>query len=271
MIPREILARVPGGEGGAVPLAVQPLGQGTLNRAFLVTSRAGRFVVRLDRPAGEIPGVDRERERLLHACAAQAGLAPRLHATGLGFTVTEYVEGRAFVPGDFTAASSAAALAEALARLHALAVPCLPVFDLAAVARDYAARIEAQEPAAAPAITRELEALDREVACSKPAARAPAIVHMDLHHTNVIVSRSAVLLDWEFAQVGDPLLDLACWLAYYPAAAPQADELLARTSLAGAASGEMLASLASAFARLTVLWHRALGPRAGGIRRSSAD
>lgn len=273
MIPEEILAQVPGVARGAAPLAVQRLGQGTLNRAFLVTSNVGRFVVRLDRSAEEIPGVDRGRERLLQGYAAAAGLAPSICAAGEGFVVTRYAEGPTYEPGDLTDAAGIAALGATLARLHAIPAPGLEPFDLPTMARDYAALIAAREPGATDELARELELIGREVAHAHATARGVAIVHLDLHHTNVVAGERAVLLDWEFAQVGDPLLDLACWLAYYPAAALRAQELLARTGLADSASAEMLASLAAAFARLTALWLRALGAktRTGGIGRSSAD
>ena len=52
--------------------------------------------------------------------------------------------------------------------------------------------------------------------------------------------RAALLLDWEYAAVADPLFDLACMLAYYPQAAAHADALLDSSRLAGLGTAEML-------------------------------
>lgn len=279
MIPAWILAQVPGLKDARVPGKIHALGAGTVNRAFLVETEAGRFVVRLDRAAMEVPGVDRTRERLLHACAARAGLAPEICVGGEGFTVTRYVEGRGFEPGDFVSLAGIATLGQALMRVHALAPPVLASPDPVAMARSYAERIVARDPEAAGALGRELEALAREVERSRPGERPKTIVHLDLHHDNVIAGAQVVLLDWEFAQVGDPLLDLAGWLAYYPQAATLAPLLLEHSGLQASASVGMLLSLAAAFGRLTALWYEALEcpvreareSGAGGIRSSSAD
>ena len=61
--------------------------------------------------------------------------------------------------------------------------------------------------------------------------RAPAIVHSDLHHGNVLTADRVYFIDWEYAQVGDPLLDLACIMAYYPRAMPHGALLLEAAGL----------------------------------------
>ena len=46
----------------------------------------------------------------------------------------------------------------------------------------------------------------------KPAERPPVLVHADFHYGNMLFRDGQVvaLLDWEIAQLGQPLLDLAC-------------------------------------------------------------
>jgi len=46
----------------------------------------------------------------------------------------------------------------------------------------------------------------------KPAERPPVLVHADFHYGNMLFRHGQVvaLLDWEIAQLGQPLLDLAC-------------------------------------------------------------
>jgi len=88
--------------------------------------------------------------------------------------------------------------------------------------------------------------------------RAPSIVHCDLHHGNVITADRVYFIDWEYAQVGDPLFDLACVMAYYPRAMAHGALLLEASGLADVgATPAMLAELTNVFTLLTYLWYRA--------------
>jgi aminoglycoside phosphotransferase (APT) family kinase protein len=59
---------------------------------------------------------------------------------------------------------------------------------------------------------RAPEELTGEAPASRPPERAPVLVHADFHYGNMLFrdGRVVALLDWEIAQVGQPLLDLAC-------------------------------------------------------------
>jgi thiamine kinase-like enzyme len=87
----------------------------------------------------------------------------------------------------------------------------------------------------------------------------PAIVHGDLTHANVLDGRQLWLLDWEYAQCADPAYDVACVLAYSPAARQQAPQLLAAAGLPGAGPRERLADAILVYEGLTRLWHLARG------------
>lgn len=56
-----------------------------------------------------------------------------------------------------------------------------------------------------------------------PESSAPGIIHNDLKLDNVVLDREdpmkvVGILDWEMTTLGDPLMDLACTLAYWPQA-----------------------------------------------------
>jgi thiamine kinase-like enzyme len=87
----------------------------------------------------------------------------------------------------------------------------------------------------------------------------PAIVHGDLTHANVLDGRQLWLLDWEYAQCADPVYDVACALAYSPAARQQAPRLLAAAGLPGAGPHDRLADAILVYEGLTRLWHLARG------------
>ena len=61
-------------------------------------------------------------------------------------------------------------------------------------------------------LTGEAPAAADLLKARKPAERAPVLVHADFHYGNMLFRNGGVvaLLDWEIAQLGQPLLDLAC-------------------------------------------------------------
>src|SRR4051812_3987116 len=141
------LAWVPGVRGGQAPIHIQRLAGGSVNDSWRVDTALGSFVLRIDGPAWRRPGVDRQRESLLHLAAASAGLAPRLllRAEGAGVQVCEYLQGRSWSEADFIQSSQLRRLGERLAQLHALAVPeGIDPFDPAACAREYLQAMDQQ-------------------------------------------------------------------------------------------------------------------------------
>ncbi len=260
MIDGDLLQHVPGCENGDAPYSQELLGGGKVNRSFLVRTRRGRFVVRLNEDTAADPGLDRDRELALHTVAANAGLAPHIiyACPDRSCLITDFVEGRLWTPHYFTRMRDLRALGQRLRTLHALSPPPLPRFDPLAAARRYGDAIIHNDPHDAVRIEdllgRGAEALQQ----SRSAQRAACIVHSDLHHGNVLTADRIYFIDWEFAHVADPMQDLACILAYYPRAELHAELLLEATGLAEAgATPKMLAELTRVFNLLTYLWYRA--------------
>jgi aminoglycoside phosphotransferase (APT) family kinase protein len=260
MIDGELLQHVPGCENGDAPYSQELLGGGKVNRSFLVRTRRGKFVVRLNENVAADPGLDRERELLLHAAAADAGLAPHIiyACPDRSCLITEYLDGRLWTPHYFSRMRDLRALGLRLRTLHAIAPPPAMRFDPMVAAQRYAEAVVRAEPyeeeRMRSLLDRGTEALQR----AGSAQRGVSIVHSDLHHGNVLTADRVYFIDWEFAQVGDPLLDLACILAYYPRAVSHAALLLNASGLEErGATPAMLAELTSVFNLLTYLWYRA--------------
>lgn len=79
----------------------------------------------------------------------------------------------------------------------------------------------------------------REAAESAPIA-GESLLHLDVRSDNIcLVERGAVLVDWNWAHVGNPDLDLAFWLPSLAAeGGPQPDEVLpAEGGFAAAVAG----------------------------------
>ena len=256
---QEALAQVPGAESQA-GVHVQPLAGGTTNATFRVQTRLGAFVVRLHESFSLDLGVDRRREAVLHAAAAQAGLASRILAADPRgrFLVTEFLDGAVWRAVDLEDERRLRGLAQTLLELHALPVPAVAVLDLQALLEGHLAGIAAQDTAAvqqlAPQLARAREVLARLADAGRPAC----IVHGDLSVGNVLGANRPRLIDWEYAAVADPLVDPACLLAYYPQVLPHAATLLRGCGLAGSVSVPQLEALAGVYRLLSSLWSRRL-------------
>jgi thiamine kinase len=258
MIGGALLQHVPGCENGDAPYSQELIGGG--NRSFLVRTRRGRFVVRLNENSGNDPGLDRTRELTLHGAAAGAGIAPHIIYASPDHSclITDYVEGRLWTPHYFTRMRDLRSLGQRLRALHALAPPALTRFDPLAAARRYAELVLRHDPQEGNRIHMLLERGAASLERSASALRAPSIVHCDLHHGNVLTADRVYFIDWEYAQIGDPMLDLACIMSYYPRAMAHGSLLLNASGLEErGATPAMLTELTNVFNLLTYLWYRA--------------
>ena len=256
---REALGQVPGA-ASVGEVQIQTLAGGTNNSTFRVQTRQGAFVVRLHEPFSADLGVDRRREAVLHAAAANAGLASRvLTADPQGrYLVTEFLDGTPWQASDMDDESRLEALAQTLAQLHGLPAPAVPALDLSALLERHVTQIAAQDAVAARNLLPQL-ARARDILATQAAAKRPAcIVHGDLTHSNVIGPDHPKLIDWEYAAVGDPLADLACLVAYYPGVLRHGAMLLRACGLSCRASLAALEELAWVYHLLSKLWYRRL-------------
>jgi aminoglycoside phosphotransferase (APT) family kinase protein len=260
MIGGALLQHVPGCEDGEAPYSQELMGGGKVNRSFLVRTRRGRFVVRLNENTENDPGLDRDREITLHTAAANASLAPHIvyAAPDRSCLITEYLDGRLWTPHYFTRMRDLRSLGLRLRQLHRIAAPALPRFDPLAAARRYADIIVSNDAQEQARVQYLLDSGHNALVRSGSAQRAPTIIHSDIHHGNVLTADRIYFIDWEYAQVGDPLLDLACIMAYYPRAVTHGALLLNASGLdERGVNPSMLADLTSVFTLLTYLWYRA--------------
>jgi len=261
MIAGDLLQHVPGCESGEPPYSQELIGGGRVNRSYLVRTRRGRFVVRLNDNSASDPGLDRDRELTLHAAAASAGIAPPVvyAAPDRSSMITEYLDGRVWTPHYFSRMRDLRALGQRLRALHAVAPPAnVARFDPLITARRYADAILSHDADESGRIglllANGVEALTR----SGWGKRPPCIVHGDLHHGNVLTADRVYFIDWEYAQVGDPLHDLACVMAYYPRAAAHGALLLEAAGLDQVGvTPQMLDELTNVFTLVNYLWYRA--------------
>ncbi len=256
----QALDAVPGWCEDAAARRFEPMESGGINANWHVVTRRGEFVLRLDRRAGvgRDLGVDRERELTLHAAAAAAGLAPPIltSAPDLRWTIRGFIRGRVWTSADLDSSAQRQRLGARLAVLHAQPVPSCPRFDPLSVVERYAQRLIAKRPEARASLGDEVARCRALMQQTGSALRAPAIVHSDLHAGNLVDDGRLWLLDWEYAQVGDPLCDLAGLIAHHPPLGACAVELLAVTGLAETATPAELDALAGVYRQINSLWQR---------------
>ncbi len=180
------------------PRLLAPLPGGRTNRSYLIEADAARFVLRLDGATAAL-GLQRDREFSFHAAAAARGYAPPLvfADASLGCMVTAFVEGEHLAPAALDD-ERLGALLDVLRGVQELGV-AVPPTDYRALDARYRGAGAAASPGHWQAHLALLEAA---------AQRGPC--HHDPVPANVVFGADGpVLLDWEYAGNGFPLLDLA--------------------------------------------------------------
>ncbi len=244
LIPQEVLAHVPGFTAGGAMWAERMPG-GTVNRSFRVQTGAGLFVARIHDEAAATLGAHHEREAKLHAVAAAAGLAPALlHVdSGYRFMIMEHVPGPTWTEADMSRPERLQQLAATLRALHAVTPPDVAPFEIGASIERLYDRLCAALPDEGAELSHFIDRARGALLLSDSARRPRVVIHNDLHHTNLMgTGGRLLLLDWEYGAVTDPLIDLACLLAYYPAAAPHSGTLLDASGLSEDVSPARLAA-----------------------------
>jgi len=239
---------------------VRPLHGGrNVNRNLRIDTRLGRFVLRQRIRVGPRPGADPLREVACHRAAAAAGVAPAVldAAPDGSWILMEYVEGGMWTPQRLQAPEGLRSLGACLQRLHAITPPQdRAAFDPVSIATEQAQAILERDPAAA-AHVNALVARTRQLAVDCAAFTVtPVTTHGDLNARNLI-GPVPMLVDWEYAQLADPVYDLACLSTYYPGLRLREGALLGMGGITDADGAVRLRLHAQLFDSLNKLWEQA--------------
>ena len=192
--------------------AVRPLDGGITNRNFRVTLGQHDYVVRLPGKDTNLLGIDREAESVANERAAELGLAPKVAAKleSPACLVTCFVEGHEMTPEELRRRDSVGQVAASLREFHDSGLTLPTEFQVVDIARDYAevARERGGEP---PQAFEDSLASAREVveAVSDDPEHSPVSCHNDLLPANFLRGdERIVIVDWEYAGMGDRFFDL---------------------------------------------------------------
>jgi thiamine kinase-like enzyme len=197
MEPEQLAERVWPGQD----VAIEPLGGGITNRNFKVETDGRRFVLRIGGKDTELLGIDRSAEHAASRVAADLGLGPEVVAfvEPEGYLVTRYVDGE-------VGKVDVARVGAALRLLHD--GPAFPGhFDSFRVVEAYRATA-AEHGIGVPSAYVPAKALANQIEHRRShVPRRPC--HNDLLNANFIDDGGRlVLVDWEYAGMGDPFFDL---------------------------------------------------------------
>jgi thiamine kinase-like enzyme len=191
-----------------------PVEGGLSNRAWRLDADGLAWFVRRGHPDAARLGVDRHSECVLLRAVAAAGLAPEVLACepDSRLLVTRFIVARPWQLADTWVEDNLRRIARQLCCLHTLPVPA-GVQEVAysrqarrlasGLAADTTARVLAQRAAGA-------------FARIEGRGFGPTLCHHDLHHLNLLDDGGRLwLVDWEYGGRGDPLLDVAGFLALH--------------------------------------------------------
>ncbi|MEA2141130.1 MAG: hypothetical protein QOC91_1229 [Solirubrobacteraceae bacterium] len=196
-------------EASLAPMRGAPreLDGGITNRNFLVTFGDDDYVVRRPGKDTELLGIDRAAERLANEAAARLGIAPAVAAALDDCLVTRFVDCEPIVAGEL--AEGAEELARGLRAFHDSGVQLPTRFYVPALLDGYAAIVRERGGVVPAEYDDAILAAARICDAVAPASLRPC--HNDLLAGNVIRAREdgrLVIVDWEYAGMGDPRFDL---------------------------------------------------------------
>jgi thiamine kinase-like enzyme len=194
-------------EGG-----VRPLEGGITNRNYRVNFGGDEYVVRLPGKDTNLLGIDREAERLATKQAAGLGIGPKVAAMfeDPACLVTCFVEGRELTSEQLRGQDVLAEVAQGLRAFHdsGLELPTeFQVYDVVREYADVAGSRGGQLPGAYDGALRRAGAIVEAV--GDHPEHQPRPNHNDLLAANFLQSAEhVVIVDWEYAGMGDPFFDL---------------------------------------------------------------
>ncbi len=183
---------------------IAPITAGRTNQNFLVTCGRQRYFARIGHDLPE-HRICRAVEARCALFAAQNGVAPAVHYAEDGIIVTDYVEGRTLKIDDANSSAIMKRVAKHLARLHALRMPeDIPVFDPIDSTKFYLESLPPEKLG-----PRERTRIE-SIVDATPKLEPVTLIHADLIPENIIDDGKKLwFIDWEYAGIGHPAVDLA--------------------------------------------------------------
>lgn len=226
---------------------IRAISEGYTNQNYRVVAAGKSYFARV---AGDLPdhGVLRSNEAVCARQAAAEGIGPRVLYAQDGILVTEAIEGSPLCEGQSLDSETVTDIARLLGRLHRV-VPseAVAIADPIAACRRYLARVPNH------LIVQSHGARFREILDTAPDPSPTCFIHGDAFPENFIDDGQRVwLIDWEYAGLGDPAIDLAFVAMNFELSPDQIRDLL--DAYGGDVSTSRVLSLISVAGLRDALW-----------------
>lgn len=198
---------------------VKQLPQGLTNQGYLLNLAGQQYVLRIAATNSQELGINREAEFQIQQLLEQHQLAPKVvyRAPDNSYWLREYVAGQVLTPADLSL-DILQEMAAYLQKIHQLAAPAtIPVINLQEKIQSYQQQLDITPPHSPFTI------LNSPLTNHHSKLR---LCHMDPTAANWIRTENGqlVLLDWEYAGLGNPLWDMATMVLQAQLTEPQEQE-----------------------------------------------
>ena len=165
--------------------------------------------------------VFRENEAAAAATAAEIGIAPAVRFAEKGYMITDFVAGKAMRVEDGVTSQQLQDIAGLLRRLHeASASAVTNDFDLREILNGYLARL-------GPTLADDVRSSVDKILANTPTFVAQCLIHGDVLPNNFIQDGADLwLVDWEYAGLGQPAVDLAMAASNFELSAGETRDLV---------------------------------------------
>ncbi len=203
-----IAERVPDLRG--YPLRAEPLPGGLTNLNYRIHGAPENYVLRVTGEA-EMLGADREAEYAATVMAGGLGIGPQVLAylRPEKILITRFIEGHLVPPEQMRTTAMLGQIATTLRRLHEgpSVHATFSAFGIVEMYRDNARWLGVELPDAFHWSWQRAEEMRAALGADPP---APCLCHNDLLNANFLLEAGRLLIvDWEYAGMGDPFFDLA--------------------------------------------------------------
>jgi thiamine kinase len=190
------------------PFLSRELPGGLTNLSFLIETSDKKFVLRINaKNSGEL-GIDRQLEIQALSRASEIKIAPTVihYDIGLGFLVTEYVDGRIWNHNDVSLPQNTVRLAKLLKAIHGL-----DAIDGSFSVKEKISLYKRTISIELLGLQKIDRTIDRIVSSVEATVCDDCLCHNDLLASNIVERSDGDLcvLDWEYAAMGHPFFDLA--------------------------------------------------------------
>lgn len=192
--------------GKAGKASLTPLAGSSLGATMKLSVGDARYVVRRGLFDDSSRALRREYEVLKFLEGSGLAPLPVLLSTELNYLVYEFIPGVRWTRNMLVEQDGLEALSDSLARLHAYSTPGSSP-DLVNLVERYLVN---ETPALRRLLTRACVA-----AVSRLRGREVALVHYDMWCGNIIQGWNTRFIDWEYANGGSPVMDIATLVCYH--------------------------------------------------------